>query len=160
MSGPIFYADITEHINKQSYLVIAPIHYTKLPQVVLDGIISPIYEVEDLHMTGRARYTISDMIDMRYNEVGFTVIDINDIIEIKLYLDAYLKELSRYKKEPVAKEYLDKASILQKEITRAAQKVIRGRKSKTDINQPEEVLTRILEELSSIDNIVDGTHAS
>jgi len=145
MTSSVVYVSLVDHINKRPYLLLAPLHYTRLPSVVMDNIIAPIYDIEDKSSVGRCRFTIADMVDMRDNDISFTILDHNDVIEIKQHIDAYVLELSRYSDNEIASAYLPKIQKLQSEINTSARKLIRNRKIRTTLKVSDNILQDILD---------------
>jgi len=142
----IIYANIADHINKRPYLIKSPQSYkTNIPLLYESGEIFPIYEENDMRSTGRSKTTIAEMIDMRFNNIPFEILDYDDIIDIKLHLDKYLDYLGEFKQNKEATEYLEKASKFSREITLSALKTIRNKKVRAKLKTPENIFMSILE---------------
>jgi hypothetical protein len=77
---------------------------------------------------GRSVATISQMIDMRANNVPFSLINVGDNIKIKEYLDMYVNELYLHKENPQAHAYLEKLSTFQQELTNNCKKLMHNDK--------------------------------
>jgi hypothetical protein len=120
--GEKVYLTAVDYINNRLFEVISPIYYTPLPDPILDGEIDPTY-YEDSGAMGRSVATIAQMVDMRANNIPFSLVNVVDNIKIKEYLDMYVTELYLHKENPQAKAYLEKLSTLQQELTNNCKKL-------------------------------------
>lgn len=166
-STPI-YMSAAEHINNQKYNVLIPQSWVKnLPKAYLEGIngdgkpLAPFFDVEDNRVTGHSKITIADMIAVFNDGAELTICSVDDIPEIKLYLDLYLKQVLPFKdSSPDAIQLIDSIApfyaAIRKKCLRILQTNEEELKTVYDAKAQENLFGNLLgDERPSLDVLVD-----
>jgi len=89
------YVDISKYINEKGFLAMVPLYTEEVPASIADGTLEPFF-IPDKNAFGRARITISQMIDMNVKHIPFKLIKNEELIDIKNALDVFIDELKSY----------------------------------------------------------------
>lgn len=98
------YLDVTDHLNKAPYHATIPASYVKLSAYELEFGVAPLYQPTAPTMMTMATVTISDMIEMHFNNMVFQLSDPMDAYEIYDKTKEYLVNLHNVQNKTLEQE--------------------------------------------------------
>lgn len=124
----LVYPTLYDHLTKYTYLVKVPSWIDGDYEEVLDGFLAPIISA-DQNTTSEMQYSrrsISSMIEFLKKDAYFTIVDDQDVLEIKHYLEAFvLDELAGTAITEEVIEFMKYASELHKRLVTLSVRILR-----------------------------------
>lgn len=118
------YPTVTEHINMRPYKLEVPAYYCRVPALVENGEIAPIF-FGGAHDMTTARLPICNMIDMYITKVQFAFTEERDVMDVLLHMDAYLKEVyDAPSNSPEIQAYAKKMLAFRKQVSHMFKKLL------------------------------------